>query len=213
MTAPAPRPPRPRWLAPALATTALVALLGSLPSLLDGSDPLPDRADAIHVFPGDVPARPLCAVELWRRGIAPRVVFTGGSPDRTLSALGDRASDAEVASRIARRAGLPEEASVILPEGTSTWEDAQALAAFVRASGLRSIVAVTSPIHARRARRSLGIALRDTGARFAVLACGPRLAGTAWWWQERSLVAVVVETAKSLLYEVRHFLPDRLGMG
>ena len=57
-------------------------------------DPLA-RADAIYVFPGDIPARPLCAVDLWKHGRAASVVFTGGSLDRTLSALGEPVTDAE----------------------------------------------------------------------------------------------------------------------
>ena len=52
------------------------------------SDPLPARADAIYVFPGEIPSRPLCAAELWRRGVAPRIVFSGGSLDRSLAAVG-----------------------------------------------------------------------------------------------------------------------------
>lgn len=204
--------PRRRWIGAVLGVLATVAVLFRLPALLEGIDEVPVRADALYVFPGENPARPLCAVELWRRGLAPVVVFTGGSLDRTLSALGEPATDAEVGARIAVRAGLPREAVVVLGEGTSTWEDSVAIASWAVASGSRSIVAVTSPLHARRARRSLRLALRDTGIPAQVVACGPRLASTAWWWDEKSLVAVVVETAKSALYEIRHFLPATLGL-
>lgn len=203
---------RRRLLAPLLVALAAALLFVRLPDLLERTDPLPERADAIYVFPGEIPARPLCAVDLWRRGIAGRVVFTGGSPDRTLSALGEPVTDAEVGARIAARGGLPRDAAVVLEEGTSTWEDAAALARWAERSGVRSIVAVTSPLHARRAGRSLGLALRSGEARAVVVACGPRLREKAWWWDEKSLVAVVVETAKSLLYEVRYFFPSAFGL-
>ena len=38
---------------------------------------VPARSDAIYVFPGQIPERAVCAAELYREGIAPRVVFTG----------------------------------------------------------------------------------------------------------------------------------------
>lgn len=213
MTPDAPRrPERPRWPVPLAVAIAIAALLQRLPRLLDGADPLPGRVDAIYVFPGDVPQRPLCAADLWRRGIAPIVAFSGGSLDRSLAALGDPATDAEVGARIARRGGVAAESIVVIDEGTSTWEDAAAIARWTRASGARSVVAVTSPLHARRARRSLRFALDGTGTTASVLACGPRLDARAWWWDEKSLVAVVVETAKTVLYEVRHFLPASLGL-
>ena len=208
-----PSPGTRRWLAALVAATALAGVLLRLPRLLGESDPIPGRADAIYVFPGEVPARPRCAVELWRRGLAPRVVFTGGSLDRSLSAVGDPTTDADLGVRVAQGAGLPPDDAVVLREGTSTWEDAFAVARWARSSGARTIVAVTSPLHARRARRSLEAALRSSGATAIVLACGPRLAGTAWWWDEKSLVAVAVEIAKSFLYEFRHFLPARIGLG
>jgi len=201
---------RPRWPHALIVLLAAGGAFLSLPTLMTVSDPLPARADAIYVFPGEIPSRPLCAAELWRRGVAPRIVFTGGSLDHSLAAVGQPMTDAEVGARIARAAGVPEAVEFIVPEGTSTWEDARALADWAEAHEAREIVAVTSPLHSRRARRSLRIALGAAGARVALLACGPRTSGPAWWWDEHSLIAVFVEAAKTILYELRYFLPARL---
>lgn len=196
-----------------VAGVGLVALFGSLPALLEATDPLPSRADAIYVFPGGLPERPRCAAELHRRGIAPKVVFTGGRTDPTLAALGIAATDAEVGARVAQSAGMPADGAVVLSEGTSTWEDTAIVADWARRNGVRSIVAVTSPLHSRRARRSLRIALGPGGAEVALAACGEQLRlRDRWWTQEAPLIAVTNEALKMVLYGIRHFLPVTLGV-
>jgi hypothetical protein len=188
------------------------AFFASLPALLDGSDPLPDRADAIFVFPGEAPERQRCAAELYRRGIAPRLMLSGGVVRAELAALGQPLTEGEIGARLLELAGVPRDAIILVPEGTSTWEDAWVLRRWAQESGARRIVAVTSPLHARRARRSLEIALAPLGIDVRLVACGQRLSTTrAWWLEERPLIAVVNEAAKTLLYAVRYFAPAAFG--
>jgi len=198
----------------ALASVAIVCgvAFASLPSLLTVSDQLPASADAIFVFPGDAPERQRCAAELYRRGLAPVVVFSGGVVRGEVAALGQPLTEAEIGARVARDAGIPEAAMVVLPRGTSTWEDAETLRDWVAATGARRVVAVTSALHSRRARRSAQIALESLATDFRLLACGPRLAPTSGWWlEERPLVMVTNEALKLALYGVRHFAPHLLG--
>lgn len=200
-----------RLLVPLLLVAALVPWL---PSLLTATDPLPPRADAIFVFAGDVPDRPRCAAELHARGVAPRVVFGGGRTLAELIAVDRPMTDAAVNATIAMQAGLPIEAAVVLPEGTSTWEDAGVLRGWAEKNGARTIVAVTSPIHSRRARLTLALVARAGGFAVAVHACGePLPPGSLWWLEERPLVQVVSETLKLVLYTTRYFVPAWTGLG
>ncbi|MEW6269396.1 MAG: YdcF family protein [Thermodesulfobacteriota bacterium] len=191
----------------------VVALVPWLPHLLTATDPLPSRADAIFVFAGDVPARPRCAAELYARGLAPRVVFGGGRTLPELIAVERPMTDAAVNATIAMQAGLPIEAAVVLPEGTSTWEDAAVIRRWAEQNEARGVVAVTSPIHSRRARTTLRLAAGAAGFDVVVHACGePLPPGSLWWLEERPLVQVANETLKLMLYIGRYFIPAWLGL-
>lgn len=202
-----------RLLRSLLLLLLLAAVLPWLPRLLTSTDPLPPHADALFVFAGDVPDRPRCAAELWKRGIAPRVVFSGGRILPELEAVERPMTDAAVNATIAMQAGLPIEATVVLPEGTSTWEDAGVLRRWAERDDVRSIVAVTSPIHSRRVRLTLDLVERTSGIEIAVVTCGePASPGSLWWLEERPLVQVANETIKLGLYFVRYLVPSWLGL-
>lgn len=112
-------------------------------------------ADAIVVLgarvnadgsPGsDLTSRTYHAVDLWKQGIAPAIICTGGYKDEPLSA-------ASVCKRFAVSLGVPA-ASVYLADGSSnTIEDAQVTAAVMAQQGMRSAVLVSHPLHLFRAR-------------------------------------------------------------
>lgn len=199
------------WLC--ASTIVLVVAWTALPSFLVVADSLPARADAIYVFPGELPERVRCAAELYRRGIAPLVVFSGGSIRPELEVIGAPLTDAAVGALLAARSGVPASAEVVLPQGTSTWEDAGILRHWAEAAGSRQVVAVTSPLHSRRARHTLRLTLEPIGTRVFVVPCGPRLPTTgAWWLEERPLLSAVSEMLKLALYWVRYFAPTALGL-
>jgi uncharacterized SAM-binding protein YcdF (DUF218 family) len=81
------------------------------------------------------------AVELWRQGLAPKIVFTGASE-------GPRPSEASVAASIADRLGVPESAQVIEDRSTSTIENARNSKALI---GPGRVLVVTDNYHVRRA--------------------------------------------------------------
>ena len=203
---------RRRATLPLLLAAGLLAF-AALPSFLLVSDPPPPRADALYVLPGELPDRPRCAAELYRRGFAPVVLFTGGTVRPEVAAVGQPLPEAALSARVAADAGVPPEAEVVVAEATSTWEDAAAVRRWAERSGARSIVAVTSPLHSRRARRSLRLALDPIGARVTLIACGSRLPPfSPWWLEEKPLIAVTNEALKLAHYGVRYFVPAELGL-
>jgi uncharacterized SAM-binding protein YcdF (DUF218 family) len=192
----------------------LAALVPWLPRLLTTTDAVPARADAIFVFAGDVPDRARCAAELYARGVAPRVVFGGSRILPELAAVDRPMTDAAVNATVAMQAGLPIEAAIVLPEGTSTWQDAGVLRRWAERAGARTIVAVTSAIHSRRARLTLALAAEAGGFAVAVTTCaGPAHPGSLWWLEERPLIQTMNETVKLALYLVRYLVPAWLGLG
>ena len=92
------------------------------------------------------------AVSLWRRGLAPRLVLTGGT------GVGDTTSEAAVSRRYVMRRGVPDSAIVLENRGRTTSESMRAVADLLGATEGR-VVLVSDPFHSLR----LGIIARRLG--------------------------------------------------
>jgi uncharacterized SAM-binding protein YcdF (DUF218 family) len=146
---------------------ALLALVGAA-VLFVGSTPLanllamplwapapdPARADVAVVLSGGryddgslneaALERTVTAVVLYHRGLAPRLLFTGGPCcGRSASAL---------MAALAADLGVPKDAILLEEQSTRTRESAVNAAALLRQHGWRSVILVTSPLHMLRAR-------------------------------------------------------------
>lgn len=94
------------------------------------------------------------ALALYRRGLAPRVILTGGT------APGDRTSEAAVGRSYLRRAGVPATAMLMEAEGRTTRASLTAVAAVAGPLEIRRVILVSDPFHLLRARtiaRRLGL--------------------------------------------------------
>jgi uncharacterized SAM-binding protein YcdF (DUF218 family) len=104
-----------------------------------------------RVLPGGVPsgaleARTEQAVALYQRGLAARLVFSGG--------VGvNPPSEARVARALAVRLGVPEAACVLEEQSHSTEQNARFSAELLRALGARRVAVVSDPYHLLRARQ------------------------------------------------------------
>jgi uncharacterized SAM-binding protein YcdF (DUF218 family) len=113
----------------------------------------PRAADAIVVFAGGVgesgkagggyQERVRQAVNLYRAGYAPRLVFSSG--------YSFAFAEAQVMRELAMNLGVPAEAIVLETEAGSTFENVVFSARILDREGARSALLVTSPYHARRA--------------------------------------------------------------
>ena len=112
-------------------------------------------ADAIVVLgarvgldgqPGpDLRVRTLHAVSLFRQGLAPYLICTGGYKD-------DRLSAAAVACRLAVSEGVPEDRVLLADGSMTTGEDAVSTGALAEGRGWRTAIVVSHPLHLERAR-------------------------------------------------------------
>jgi uncharacterized SAM-binding protein YcdF (DUF218 family) len=114
------------------------------------------RADAIVVLgaaqfngqPGGVfEARLEHAVDLWKQGLAPYLIVTGGKLP------GDITTEAGTARAWAIANGVPEEAILGEDRGRNTLDSLERVAGVMRANGLRSAVLVSDRTHMLRAVR------------------------------------------------------------
>ena len=87
------------------------------------------------------------AVELWRRGLAPRMVLTGGV------GVGDTTSEAAVGRKYVLGAGVPDSAILLETSGRTTRESLRSVALLMqsRAAGKQQrVILVSDPFHMLR---------------------------------------------------------------
>jgi uncharacterized SAM-binding protein YcdF (DUF218 family) len=84
------------------------------------------------------------ALGLWKRQMAPRIVFTGGTGE------GDTTSEAAVGRNYALKRGVPDSAILIESHGRTTSESMQAVATLLHDRGLQRVILVSDGFHMRR---------------------------------------------------------------
>lgn len=95
------------------------------------------------------------AIELWKHGMAPEVIFTGGRGD------GDTTTEAAVSRRYALRRGVPDSAIVLESIGRTTRESLRGVAEMMVDRPNRDVILVSDPFHMLR----LSILARRFGLR------------------------------------------------
>jgi uncharacterized SAM-binding protein YcdF (DUF218 family) len=170
------------------------------------------RADVIVVLSGasDYLERTRYAAELWRQGVAPRIVLTnddlrGGwdsGQQRNLYFVEREATEL-------RRAGVPDAQVEALPEPVaSTYDEAVRVRAYVAEHRLSSIVVVTSAYHSRRARWTFRRMFRESGVHVAVApvvtGAGQTPPAYSWWLTARGWRSVAPEYPKLVYYGLHY---------
>jgi uncharacterized SAM-binding protein YcdF (DUF218 family) len=84
------------------------------------------------------------AADLWHRGLAPKIVVTGGKRP------GDRFTEAQASATYLVSKGVPAEAIELEVSSTSSWESLAASARFLRKEGVTNVLLVSDPYHSFR---------------------------------------------------------------
>ena len=86
------------------------------------------------------------ALDLWQRGMAPRLIFTGGT------GIGDTTSEAAVSRVYALSHGVPDTAILMENNGRTTRESLAAVSEIMHAREMRTAILVSDPFHMLRLR-------------------------------------------------------------
>lgn len=84
------------------------------------------------------------ALALWQRGLAPRVILTGGKGE------GDTTSEAAVGRVYMLRRGVPDSAMLLEKEGRSTAESLGGVARLAEGRKIEDVILVSDPFHMMR---------------------------------------------------------------
>ena len=123
-------------------------------------------------------------LQLYRRGLAPRILTTGGAGGDPLFTEGD------VGRAWLIRQGVPSESIIVEPEGESTAYSLTAVGEILRRMNLRSCIVVSDGYHIYRAKRMLesgGFTVYGSPRREA-----PQGAARLWWLCVRQAVGSVL---------------------
>lgn len=144
-----------RLLGGALITVMVAWLVSAASVLLWGARDRARASDAIVVLgaaqyvgrPSPVlRARLDHALDLWQRGLAPRLIFTGGT------GVGDTTSEAAVSRNYALKHGVPDTAILMENKGRTTQESLAAVSEIMHARQMRTAILVSDPFHMLRLR-------------------------------------------------------------
>ena len=179
-------------------------ILRSIGNFLVRTDP-PARGDALYVLGGAAVERAVAANKLFREGMAPVVIFTGGVKPEVLRINGIDRTEADICRRVAVIAGLPEARTELLEIGSSTREESFAVRDQALARGYDTVVVVTTEFHTRRVGNVFREALEPAGITVLVRAAPSHRYNAARWWQsEDGLMMVNNEYVKLLYYAVAY---------
>jgi len=180
-----------RFLAGLITGIAITCtLLVGIGHVLDVEDPL-KPADVIVALSGDTGARTETAVDLWKRKLAPLIIFSGASEDPSSVASG------QLMKREAMTLGMPDAAILVEPSSNTTQENARGVASLMQARGLASAILITSPYHQRRASNLFDEEFGPANLTFANYpARDPQWDPNTWWLNEPARTLTLVELAK-----------------
>lgn len=175
-----------------LSLAIMVAFASQAARFLVVDDPRP--SDAIVVLAGETNVRPARALELLRRGVAPRVVLNVVTRDRIYD---QRLID--IAQKYVE--SLPEASHISLCPITafSTSDEAGEVGRCLQSMGVHQVLIVTSEFHTRRA--SMIFRHRLPQYQFSV-AAAPGGFGNTWWTNREWAKITFDEWLKMLWWEV-----------
>lgn len=155
------------------------------------------KADAIvAISGGETSARAEEAVQLYKDGYAPTIIYSGAAADTS------GPSNAKVMKQQAVADGVGSDHILIDEISTNTAENAAAVAVIIRAHNLHSVILVTSPYHQRRA--SIGFH-RALGDKFTIInhsAFDQDWSRSRWWTHAYNYPTTLDELQKTFFLVV-----------
>lgn len=181
-----------------------IPLLRTVSEFLVKEDPR-SVSDAIYVLAGAPMERGQEGARLLASGIAPVVYCTGELVPSVFVAEGISRTEGELTRAVAIKAGADPEQVQLIDEGTSTWEESEAIIAHAVQAGFMNITVVSTEFHLRRVRRVFRRQAEGTSVQVHVRGAPSLVYDRYRWWEsEEGLLMVNNEYVKLLYYWLRY---------
>lgn len=150
----------------------------------------PQKVDTIvAISGGQTTTRAQKGIELYKQGLAPKIIFSGAAMD-------DGPSNAQQMKRQALADGIPLDAIFIDEVSQNTHENAENTKKILEENGAKSIILVTSPYHLRRAKMTFEKVLGPGYNVIPVASFDNRWSKAAWWTTPFGLQITISELFK-----------------
>jgi len=175
----------------------LPLFLPSMGFFLVKIDSPPKKADLAIVLSGDAGARVVLASGLYKSGVVPRILMTGGGQyySKYLS---------EYMFDFARAQSVPAEAILQERASFSTYMDAVETLKICESQQVRSIILVTSLHHTRRSGWVFRKVYYKSGIKIYVVGAEDGINFQRWWRSRVMTQKILIEWGKNLLYWVKY---------
>jgi len=201
---------RPATIIAILASVAIAAWLGRGPllrcaaSLWIVSDPI-SRADAIVILGGNFHVRPLVAADLYRRGLASKILISQ-TVDMQQASVAVTPTDTELNRAALIKLGVPPAAVESFGNAnTNTREEAVAVRRWAERNAASSFIIPTEIFSARRVRWIFQRELSGSGMTINVPSFEPPgYTRGEWWKAEQGVIAFQNELVKYIYYRLRY---------
>lgn len=166
--------------------------------------PLPPSADAIAILSGSPYDRANTAVLLDYQTKVPYFICTGKNQSGDLRVFKDSVYECDLLQMQLQKNKVDSSRIVLLKEGTSTAEEADALLTYALSHKIDSLVIVSSKFHTRRIKSVFVSRYKKAGiAVFIQGAASSAYDENHWWKSENGLIALNNEYIKLLYYLIR----------
>jgi uncharacterized SAM-binding protein YcdF (DUF218 family) len=168
------------------------------------SDPV-SRADAIVVLGGGLETRPFIAAQMWRRGLAYKILISQ-SPEERVESIGVMPSHSELNRQILLKLDVP--ADAIETFGTAnknSRDEAVALREWTKRNAASAFIIPSEIFSARRVRWIFCHQFFGTAVRIKVPSFEPpAYTRRDWWKTEQGLIAFQNEVLKYVYYRLKY---------
>lgn len=174
----------------------------------------PQKADVIVALNGRDVERSLAAVDLFQKGYANLIVLGRGGEQAGSEEFSKRVSsdfDRKIFFQRAIEAmGIPKNSFKLIGDGvTSTYDEALTTKQFLKESGYRSMLLVTSKWHSKRAYLTFKSVFKDDGAiRITIYPSKYDTFSPDTWWKNKNDAVLVFYEYVRLIY---YFLSFRIS--
>lgn len=167
-------------------------------------DPL-EKSDAMFVLSGRPFERGIAAMNIFFDGYADSVICMGSTIPQDISALGYNYTEAELIKHfLCHRMQIPENVVITLPEGSSTYEESEAILEYALEHKLKKIIIVSSSFHTRRIQQTFRNKFEDKGIQIIVRGHAAKHKAQNWWKEEHELINVNNEYIKLMYYKLKY---------
>lgn len=161
----------------------------------------PVNADLLVALGGDNGARADRVLELYRRGLAPKVLLTGpeGGHSKT------RSTYLHWRARYLVDHGIPEQAILYDYRAVSSWEEAVNTLRLMQEMKLDRVLVVSDPPHMRRLSWVWGKVFAGSGKQFTLVASDLEYWDAEHWWRRSSNAQYVFAEYIKLAYYLAQY--------